>query len=256
MVAENLKTSNINTTDSDVGNKKSPRDRKETKRSKIISILTIIFSILFVILLLVGSCVIFHNVYFKSFWVNGQSMYPTLNEYALDANGELKGKNPKNPASENGSRVDYGIMDTHSYTIDSLKRFDIVVTKFSEYDSANYVKRIIALPGESFSFTTSGDLYINDQLVEQPIGEEYIKATYISSGTMSGTLKENEYFVCGDNRGHSDDSRSHGPIKKSYIIGKAIAVEGMCTLQQIYNESTSLREWKCINISYHWPRFL
>ena len=257
MVTDNLRTSNINTTDKEKEGKK-PKDRKETKKSKVMSIVTIVCSIFFVILLLIGSCVIFHNVYFKSFWVNGQSMYPTLNMNALDANGNLKGKNPKNPSSESGARVDYGIMDTNAFTIDNLQRFNIIVTKFSDYDSSNYVKRIIALPGESYSFTKTGDLYINGEYVEQPIGEEYIKETYMAHKTehMSGTLKEDEYFVCGDNRGHSDDSRSHGPIKKRYIIGKAVAIEGMCTLEKKYNTQTSLYEWNCINISYHWPKFL
>ena len=68
MVTDNLRTSNINTTDKDKEGKK-PKDRKETKKSKVMSIITIICSIFFVILLLIGSCVIFHNVYFKSFWV-------------------------------------------------------------------------------------------------------------------------------------------------------------------------------------------
>ena len=110
----------------------------------------------------------------------GLSMYPTLNANALDANGNLKGKNPKNPSSESGGRVDYGIMDTNAFTIDGLQRFNIVVTKFSDFDSSNYVKRIIALPGETYMFTKEGLLYINGEYVEQPIGEEYIKETYIS----------------------------------------------------------------------------
>lgn len=257
MVSKDLKTSSINTTDNERVVKPAPKDRKETKKSRVASILTVVFSVVFVVLLLVGSCVIFHNVYFKSFWVNGQSMYPTLNEFALDANGNPKGKNPRNPASENGARVDYGIMDTHSYTIDGLKRFDIIVTKFSEFDSSNYVKRIVALPGETYSFTKEGDLYINEQYVEQPIGSEYIAETYVSTSKyMSGTLEENEYFVLGDNRGHSDDSRGHGPIKKSYIIGKAVAIEGMCTLEKNYNQSQGMYEWRCKDIAYHWPRFL
>ena len=235
------------------GNPKNDRQiRKELglKRNPLRIFLKTLFTIFFVAALIVGNAVIFHNLYYRSFFVNGQSMYPTLNGNATYSNGTLIGQEPKS-GSLNGATVDYGIMDTHEYTKQGIRRFDIIVTKYSETDASDKIKRVIALPGETFYFIstspneeTNGDFYLIPEgesegvLIPQPFLEDSIlhKGDYTGSQTPHAsnprTLADDEYFVIGDTRerNNSSDSRSIGPIKYGWIEGVAIALEGTCTL--------------------------
>jgi len=88
----------------------------------------------------------------------------------------------------------------------------------------NYIKRIIGLPNEQI-FIRNNQIIIQNQ--ENPKGfalpENYLSPGTITEGTIKVKLGPDEYYVFGDNRANSKDSRSFGPIKKSEIIGKAWA---------------------------------
>lgn len=99
--------------------------------------------------------------------------------------------------------------------IKNYDKKDIIVLKDSKNNLV--VKRIIALPGESIS-CEEGDIYINDK----KIVEDYIVGETQSFKKIK--LKSNEYFVMGDNRENSIDSREYGPIQKEEIIGKVIKI--------------------------------
>jgi signal peptidase I len=220
---------------------------KNRKRFRLIlNICIIVFS---VVLLAVEGVVYYQRSYLTPFWVNGQSMYPTLNLHAKDKNGNELGANPGDPSAHEGYTVDYGVMDCHAKAIKKLKRFDIVVTKYSKEDTSNKIKRILGLPGEIIEFKNNGDLYINDQLVEQPVASEYIKDAYYPAGPT--TLGDDEYYVCGDNRKHSYDSRNTGPIKRESITGKAVAI---CGTAKVYLDDKNFYDVK--DIKYSWPRYL
>lgn len=244
--------------------------RKETKVVKkfVSKVLTIIFSITFVVALVLGSAIIFHNVYYQSFFVNGQSMYPTLNGNATYSNGELIGYNQL-PKPADGNVVEYGIMDMHQRAIDKINRFDIIVVAYSDSETSDKIKRVIALPGEEFYFVATsknhvnnGDLYVryvgNDDFtfVEQNFGdEELLRAREYAGGKIPNkhnplTLAEDEYYVLGDNRAHSHDSAAVGPVSYTNIKGVAIAIEGVCTL--VYQDGSYQAE----NILFHWPHLL
>lgn len=220
------------------------KNRKSFKT--ILYICIIVFS---VVLLAVEGVVYYQRTYLTPFWVNGQSMYPTLNLHAADKNGKELGPSPSDASAHEGYTVDYGVMDTHDGAIKRLKRFDIVITKYYENDSSNKIKRVLGLPGETVEFKNDGDLYINGQFYEQPISSEHIKgASYPAGPTVLG---DDEYYVCGDNRKHSYDSSNIGAIKRDLITGKAVAICGTAT---VYLNNKNLYDVK--DIHYTWPRYL
>lgn len=101
------------------------------------------------------------------------------------------------------------------YLLSEPERGDIVV--FSR--EVPLIKRVIGLPGETIEFRQT-ELYINNVEIEEP----YINEPCLLSSCPDGiwTLSSDEYFVMGDNRNHSNDSRSFGPIHRNKIIGEAL----------------------------------
>lgn len=77
-----------------------------------------------------------------------------------------------------------------------------------------FVKRLVGLPGDSVA-VVDGHLYLNDQLVQ----EDYVTPSQFGGNYPRRTLGENEYFVLGDNRANSQDSRFYGPISRDMIVG-------------------------------------
>lgn len=113
------------------------------------------------------------------------------------------------------------IINKFSYRVSEPKRFDVIVFKQSGKEHSFYnIKRIIGLPGETI-FIKDGKIFINDEIVEDTI----IVDEMINYGLASEEiiLEDNEYFVLGDNRNNSEDSRfaSIGNITRDEIVGKA-----------------------------------
>lgn len=138
--------------------------------------------------------------------VNGQSMVPNFQ------NGE------------------YLLTDKVSYKFGEPKRGDVVV--FHAPDSANcpngtgcdFIKRVIATPGETVELKDNA-IYVNNQ----KLPEHYLPADFVTEpGEYSRdrlmTMEEGEYFLVGDNRSHSSDSRAWGPVPLNRIVGRAFFV--------------------------------
>ena len=112
------------------------------------------------------------------------------------------------------------IVDKISYRFTDPKRFDIIVFPYHYKEDTYYIKRIIGLPGETVQIR-DGEIYIDGAILE----EDYGKETMLTSGRAADQIQlgEDEYFVLGDNRNHSEDSRFDdvGNIERSEIIGRA-----------------------------------
>lgn len=115
------------------------------------------------------------------------------------------------------------ILDKVTYRFSDPKRFDIVVFPFKYKEKTNYIKRIIGLPGETVQIDEYGCIYINGQILPESYGKEIISSDRIGLAYEPIVLGEDEYFVMGDNRNHSTDSRTEvvGNVKRSEIIGRA-----------------------------------
>lgn len=113
------------------------------------------------------------------------------------------------------------IVEKISYRFNEPNRFDVIVFPFRYAERTYYIKRIIGLPGETVQIDAEGTIYINGEVLEENFGKEVINNPGIASEPI--LLGQNEYFVLGDNRNDSADSRdpSVGNVYKKDIIGRA-----------------------------------
>jgi signal peptidase I len=132
---------------------------------------------------------------------------------------EVEGASMENTL-HNGDNL---IVDKLSYRFHDPERFDIIVFPFQFQDNTYYIKRIIGLPGETVQIMDDGSIYINGEKLEENYGMEVIKPETIGRAAEPIELEDDEYFVMGDNRNNSSDSRTDmvGNIKRENIIGKA-----------------------------------
>lgn len=116
---------------------------------------------------------------------------------------------------------DYILLNKIAYHFKSPKRYDVIVFPYDKKNNIYYLKRIIGLPGESIQIINSS-IYINGALLYENYGKESMDEFTEGIAGTSIKLKEDEYFVLGDNRNNSNDSRDRkiGPIKKVEILGK------------------------------------
>lgn len=151
--------------------------------------------ILEVIVLAVGIFLIVYLLILRPHKIKGQSMHPTFPD------------------------AEYLLTEKVSYYRTDPQRGDVIVFKPPISDD-EFIKRVIALPGETVSIL-GGKVFVNDKLLK----EDYIKVDTNGAGFLSDGLKytvpAGNYFVMGDNRPHSSDSRAWGPITKKVITGKA-----------------------------------
>lgn len=113
------------------------------------------------------------------------------------------------------------IVDKISYRFHDPERFDIVVFPFRYADKTYYIKRIIGLPGETVYIDEEGNIYIDGEVLNEHFGKEVIQDPGRAYEPVK--LGTDEYFVLGDNRNNSSDSRDLvvGNIHRDELIGKA-----------------------------------
>ena len=137
----------------------------------------------------------------QPFYVKGASMEPNFHDH------------------------EYLIVDEINYRFNDPKRGDIVVFRYPKNPQEFFIKRIIALPGEKIDIK-NGDIEIyNDEYPGGFVLDETYLASDIKTYAQSDglvELRDNEFFVLGDNRGASKDSRIFGPVNRSFIIGRVL----------------------------------
>lgn len=127
------------------------------------------------------------------------------------------------PSFETGDVV---IVDKLSYNLGNIERFDVVVLKYPEDPHKDFIKRVIGLPGEEIKIE-NGRVYVNDE----PIEDDFVKHWKYEdfppphyqrwgSARRSWIVPKAHYFVLGDNRASSTDSRIFGNVPQDYIKGK------------------------------------
>jgi len=114
---------------------------------------------------------------------------------------------------------EYLIVDQLSYRFGEPKRGEVIIFRFPESPSKFFIKRIIGLPNEKVNIN-NGRVVITNNEGEIMLEEPYINPPF--TDTLQKELGENEYFVMGDNRRASLDSRIFGPVDEDLIIGRAM----------------------------------
>lgn len=132
----------------------------------------------------------------QPFVVSGASMFPTFH---------------------NG---DYLIVDELSYRLNDPKRYDVIIFKYPKDTSKFFVKRVIGLPNETV------EIHKNEIIIKNETNKEgfVLDQSFIENNTqenISFQLAEDEYFVMGDNRIASSDSRYWGAVKRELVVGRA-----------------------------------
>lgn len=148
----------------------------------------------------IGSVFLVRSFLVQPFLVSGSSMAPNF---------------------QNG---DYLLVDELTYRFRSPERGEVIVFRYPKSPSTYFIKRIIGLPGETVEIQDNRVRVLKKQNGEDLVlHEEYLPAGTVTApqGASSYTLGPNEYFVMGDNRSFSFDSRSWGPVPASDIVGLA-----------------------------------
>lgn len=121
----------------------------------------------------------------------------------------------------NFTNNEYILTDKVTYRFGEPQRGDVVVFKAPNNPRRDYIKRVIALPGETIKLQDN-QIFID----EQPLTENYLDSSERITGGFylknngTASMQEGEYFVLGDNRDQSQDSRTWGAIEKNEIVGK------------------------------------
>lgn len=135
---------------------------------------------------------------FQPHQVKGNSMYPNFHDQ------------------------EYLLTDKITYRLSEPKRGDVIIFKAPKHEEYDYIKRIVGLPGDTVKIENC-HIFINNQ----PLEEDYLSENVCTSAGrfwQSGkslTLSADEYFVAGDNRPYSSDSRDWGTVPEANIVGKA-----------------------------------
>jgi len=167
-----------------------------TPKSTAAVIAGFIFEIIQVVAISLAIIIPIRYFLIQPFYVNGASMEPNFYDH------------------------EYLIIDEISYRFGDPERGDIIVFRYPTDPKQYFIKRIVGLPGETVEIIEGKVMIYN---TEYPDGIQ-IDESYLGNGYTVGQkkvkLRSDEYYVMGDNRSSSLDSRSFGPVNRDYIVGR------------------------------------
>ncbi len=173
-------------------------EQKQNKKGILKKSLFFVLEIIKIVIISLAIIIPIRYFLIQPFFVNGASMEPQFHD------GE------------------YIIVDELSYRFQKPQRGEVIVFKYPKMPSQYYIKRIIGLPNEKIKIDQGKITIFNDQ---NPNGflldeSDYIFTTTKTAFSLEIKLNEKEYFVLGDNRQASSDSRTWGPLPENFIIGR------------------------------------
>ena len=181
--------------------KKNKKEKKSLGREILEWIVTIVAAL--------AIALVIRTFIFEPVRVDGQSMDDTL------ADGEVMFV----------SKLRYTSFDFIGGRISAFgdpKRFDVVICRYPNRGYTNFVKRIIGIPGDTVRIE-DGYVYVNDEKYDEPyINDDY--RTGLGANFPEFKVPEGQYFVMGDHRNNSNDSRYVGPIDRNMIVGHVVQV--------------------------------
>jgi len=153
---------------------------------------------------------------FQPFFVQGASMEPNFEDGEYLIINELGYK-----------KTDIGISNAHFFSVSpfkNLERGDVIVFRYPKNPKQFFIKRTIGLPGEKIEIKDGIVKIYNPEYPDGFILDEsdYIDPDIKTSGNISRQIEDDQYFVMGDNRSASHDSRSWGPLNKDNVMGKVL----------------------------------
>lgn len=132
----------------------------------------------------------------QPFLVQGESMSPTFENF------------------------DYLFVERVSYYVREPKRAEVIVFRYPRDEREYYIKRIVGLPGEEVEIKKGNVFIKTTNGKDMTLKESYLPSNLLTAGDIDIHLRKNEYYVLGDNRGASSDSRSWGILPSKDIVGK------------------------------------
>lgn len=164
----------------------------DAKKFKLNGGWLMLWEVVKVVAMALAIVVVVKHFLFQPFYVKGASMEPNYEDH------------------------EYLIIDELTYRFHEPTRGEVVVFRYPNDTSQFFIKRVIGLPGETVEVKESS-VWINGQKLDE---SAYLDASVQTTGSTNVTLSSKEYFLMGDNRAASLDSRIFGPVNRSYIVGR------------------------------------
>ncbi|MGZ3581600.1 MAG: signal peptidase I [Ktedonobacterales bacterium] len=136
---------------------------------------------------------------------------------------------------------EYILVDKATYALSKPQRGDVIVFAWPRDPSQDFVKRVIGVPGDTVQVDANGRVTVDGVTINEP----YVNNLLNPYSPNTWTLGPNEYFVLGDNRGDSSDSRDWGPVPVRDIIGRATLVYWPFTQVHV------LHDWSNVYTNIH-----
>ncbi len=163
--------------------------------------LTFVFEVVKIVVISLAIIIPVRYFLIQPFYVKGASMEPNFHDH------------------------EYLIIDEISYRFREPERGEIIVFKYPRDPSQYFIKRIIGMPGEKIEIK-EGEIYIytKDSNRRVKLDEDYLSEGVSTLSSKDGIIEilSDEYYLLGDNRNHSKDSRSFGTVKESFVVGRVL----------------------------------